>query len=158
AANDPAGDHAARDRAEPRRTEQRANLRLAEGLLGLDRLQHADERLLDVLRELVDDAVGADLDAFALGERARLGARAHVEADDQRAGRAREVDVVFGDAAHGLVHDVHAYLGVLDLLQLRHGRFDRAYDVALEDQVQILDGALSELLEQRLERDRAGAA
>ena len=31
--------------------------------------EHADERLLDVLRQLVDDAVGADLDALALGER-----------------------------------------------------------------------------------------
>ena len=30
--------------------------------------EHADERLLDVLGELVDDAVGADLDALAVGE------------------------------------------------------------------------------------------
>ena len=30
--------------------------------------EHADERLLDVLGQLVDDAVGADVDALALGE------------------------------------------------------------------------------------------
>ena len=59
-----------------------AHLRLAERLLGLDRREHADERLLDVLGQLVDDAVGPDLDALALGERARLGVRADVEADD----------------------------------------------------------------------------
>src|SRR6185312_17557533 len=46
-----------------------------------DRAEQADERLLDVLGQLVDDAVGADLDAFPLGELARLGGGPHVEAD-----------------------------------------------------------------------------
>ena len=45
-----------------------AHLGLAERLLGRDRREHADERLLDVLGELVDDAVRADVDALALGE------------------------------------------------------------------------------------------
>src|SRR5712691_8589391 len=147
-ADDTARDHAAGDRADARRAEQRAHLGLAERRLGLDRFQHADERLLDVLGQLVDDAVRADLDADALGQRARLGARAHVEADDQRAGGAREVDVVLRDAAHALVNDVHANFGVLDLLQLGDCRLDGADDVALQDQVQLLDGALLHLREQ----------
>ena len=53
---------------EPRDLEERAHLGLAERLLGLDRREHPDERLLDVLGELVDDAVRADVDALALGE------------------------------------------------------------------------------------------
>ena len=55
----------------------------------------------------------------------------------------REVDVVLGDPADALVDDVHAHLGVLDLLQLGDGRLDRADDVALEDEVEVLDAALA---------------
>ena len=68
AAHDAARDHAAGDRAEPRDAEERAHLDLADDGLGLDRREHADERLLDLLRELVDDAVLADLDPLPLGE------------------------------------------------------------------------------------------
>ena len=49
--------------------EQRAHLDLADHRLGLDRREHPDERLLDLLGQLVDDAVLADLDALPLGER-----------------------------------------------------------------------------------------
>ena len=38
--------------------------------------EHADERLLDLLGQLVDDPVEADLDAGALGDRAHFGRRA----------------------------------------------------------------------------------
>src|SRR6266487_2911505 len=67
------GHVAARDRPESRDPEQGPDLDLADRLLRRDRAEHADERLLDVLGQLVDDAVGADLDALALGELARLG-------------------------------------------------------------------------------------
>src|SRR6266513_1651929 len=67
------GHVAARDRAESRDPEQGPDLDLADRLLGRDWAEHADERLLDVLGQLVDNAVGADLDALALGELARLG-------------------------------------------------------------------------------------
>ena len=64
----------------PRREARKSALHLgvAERLLDLLRGEHADERLLDVLGELVDDAVRADVDALALGERSaprRSGAR-----------------------------------------------------------------------------------
>ena len=72
AADDAVRDHAAGDRPEARDLEQRAHLRLAEDLLGRDGREHADERLLDVLGELVDHAVRADVDALALGELPRL--------------------------------------------------------------------------------------
>jgi hypothetical protein len=51
------------------------------------------------------------------------------------------------------VDDAHAHLGVLDLLQLRDGGFDRPVDVALEDEVEILDATLLHLGEELLERD-----
>src|SRR5919202_1968624 len=127
------------------------HLHLAERLLGLDRAEHADERLLDVLRELVDDAVGADVDALALRERARLGARPHVEADDERVRDRREVDVVLGDAADPGVDDVHAHLGVLDLLELGDRRLDGSVHAALDDEVQVLDAAGLHLREELLE-------
>ena len=51
-----------------RDAEQRAHLDLADDGLGLDRREHPDERLLDLLGQLVDDAVLADLDPLPLGE------------------------------------------------------------------------------------------
>ena len=104
-----------------------------------------DERLLDLVGELVDDAVGADVDALALGERARLGARPHVEADHERVRGRREVDVVLGDPADARVDDVDAHLGVLDLAELAEERLDGSLHVALEDDVEILDDALLQL-------------
>ena len=47
---------------------KRAHLDLAEDRLGLDRRQHPDERLLDLLGQLVDHAVEADLDPLPVGE------------------------------------------------------------------------------------------
>ena len=55
------------DRSQARDPEERANLDLADRLLRPHRLEHPDERLLDVVGELVDDPVGADLDALAVG-------------------------------------------------------------------------------------------
>jgi hypothetical protein len=43
------------------------------------------------------------------------------------------------------VDHVDAHLGVLDLGELGDGSFDRAADVALQDQVQILDSAFAQL-------------
>ena len=48
--------------------------------------------------------------------------------------------------------------GVLDLLELAEQRLDRALDVALEDDVQVLDLAGLEIVVQRLERDATSRA
>jgi hypothetical protein len=50
------------------------------------------------------------------------------------------------------VDHVDAHLGVLDLRELRDRGLDGAAHVALEDEVQVLDGAFLELGEERLER------
>ena len=66
-----------------------------------------------------------------------------------------EHDVALRDRADALVDHVDTHLGVVDLRELGDGRLDGAADVALEDQVQILDGAFLQLREERLERDAA---
>ena len=117
--------------------------------------EHADECLLDLVRELIDDAVGADIHAFAIGKGASLGARANVEADHERIRRRRKVDVVLGDAADTRVDHVDAHLGVLDLSELAEQCLDGSLNIALEDDVEVLHDALLELREEALERDAA---
>src|SRR5918992_2293504 len=141
------------NRPEPRDAEELAYLGLAERLLGRDRCEHPDERLLDFLGQPVDDAVGADLDLLAIGQQLGLGVRPHVEADDERVRRRRQVDVALGDAADTLVDDAHADLRVLDLAQLGNGGLEGAVDVALEDEVEVLDAAGLHLGEELLEGD-----
>ena len=51
--------------------------------------------------------------------------------------------------------DVHAHLGVLDLLELAEERLDGALHVALEDDVEVLHLAGLEVVVERLERDAA---
>src|SRR5207248_8261023 len=60
APDEAARDHAAGDRAEPGDLEEVAHLDLADHRFGLDRREQSDERLLDLARQLVDDAVLAD--------------------------------------------------------------------------------------------------
>ena len=115
--------------------------------------EHADERLLDVLGELVDDAVRAHVDALALGESARLGVRADVEADHDRVRGRREHDVALGDGADARVDDVHADLGVVDLRELADDGLDRALHVGLDDEVELAERALLDLREELLQRD-----
>ncbi len=151
--DDSARDHATRDRAEPRDLEESTDFGLAEDLLGLDRREHADESLLDVLGELVDDAIRADVDALAFGELSGFSARTDVEADDDAVRRRREVDVVLRDPPHARVDHIDPNLGVLDLLELPEQRLHRALHVALQDDVELLHLADLHLVVERLERD-----
>ena len=61
------GDDAAGDAADFRGFEGLFDLGLAERLLDLDRLEHALHRVAQVFGDFVDDRVGADVDALALG-------------------------------------------------------------------------------------------
>ena len=79
----------------------------------------------------------------------------NVEADDERVRGRREVHVVLGDPADTRVDDVDANFGVLDLAELADECLDGALDVALEHDVEVLDGARLHLLEERLQRDAA---
>jgi hypothetical protein len=61
------------DGADARHLEQLAHLGLGEDDLALLGLEHPLEGRADVVHRLVDDAVELDVDALALGGRARLG-------------------------------------------------------------------------------------
>ena len=81
------GDEAAGDGADLGDGEDLADLGLAHELLALDRREHADHRLLDVVDGVVDDLVELDVDALLLGHLLRLAGGADVEADDDRGRR-----------------------------------------------------------------------
>ena len=104
-------------------------------------LEHADERVVDVFEDVVDDLVEPELDAFALGELARVAVGTHVEADHGRVRHDREVDVGFADAADTAVHERQPHLVVLlvELAQRVGERFERTLRVGLHDEVQRRD-------------------
>src|SRR5215207_352115 len=123
-ADDAARDVAAGDDAEPRGAEERPYLGLARHFLHMLRREHPDEGLLDVLRQLVDHPVGADVDALTFGDGAGLGVRPHVEADHDRVRGRRQHDVALGDSTDTGVDDGHPDLGVLDLRELALDRLE----------------------------------
>ena len=127
-------------------------------LLDLDRLQHALHRVAQVFGDFVDDRVGADVDALALGGAAGVGQRPHVEADDDRVGGRGEHHVGLVDAAGLRVDDVDRDLLLRDLGDLVLERLQRAGDVGLEDDVELLDVALLGPREDLLEADLARLA
>ena len=105
AVDDAAADRAAGDRSDARDLEHLAHFGFAEHDFALFGTQHAFHRGANVGHRFVDDAVQLDLDAFALGRRARVVVGTHVEADDDRARRPREQDVALGDRADAAVND-----------------------------------------------------
>src|SRR5688572_1317827 len=146
-------DVAAGDRAGLRQGEDVAHLgRAGDRLLDL-RLEHAGERLLQVVDRLVDDLVEADVDLLLVRQLARLRIRPHVEADDDRVRGRRQQHVGLGDLAHALADDADLDLARAQTAERLGQRLDRAVDVALEHQVELAHRALRHLLVQLLERD-----
>ena len=134
---EPAGDHtrahvAAGDGADARHPEDLADLGLAGDDLFVLGGEHADHRLLDVLEQLVDDLVGADLDVLGVGQLARLAVGPHVEADDRGVRGGGQRDVGLGDAADAAVHERQLDLGAVELAQALGDGLERAVDVGLE--------------------------
>ena len=115
--------------------------------------EHAHARGVDVLDGLVDDAVQAHVDLLLLGERLGLRRGPHVEADDDRVARVGEHDVALGDGAHARVDDVDVDLGLVHLGERVLEGLDRAVDVGLDDEVEVLELALRDASEQVVERD-----
>src|SRR4029453_3639531 len=99
------------------------------------------------------DAVCADVHAVAFGERARLRVRAHVEAGHDGVRGRSEHDVALRDRADASVDDIDRHLGMLDLRELADDGLDGALDVALDDDVELLDAAFAHAGEEVFERD-----
>src|SRR5690606_19520371 len=77
-------DHTAGHGAELGRTEHVTHLGDTEDLLAHIAAQHAGQGLLDVIDDLVDHAVVAQIQAFGLDHLACRGIGTHVEAEDHR--------------------------------------------------------------------------
>src|SRR5687768_8820813 len=114
-APDDAVEHAAaRDDARLRHAEGLEDERLAQNLLGLDLVEHADHGGAYLLLDLVDDRVEADVDVLLPRQLRRPDFRPDVEADDDDGApgglglrRGGEQDVRLGDGADARAHDPH---------------------------------------------------
>src|SRR5689334_8687787 len=120
------GDHAAGDLADLGDLEDFADFRVTQEALAQRGRKHAGKGGLHVIDDVVDDRVVADIDLVALGEFARLGIGAYIEADDEAARGAGQRHVGFIDAADGSMKDPRADFVGSHLLQRCHDRFQRA--------------------------------
>jgi hypothetical protein len=96
---------AARDRADLGDREHLADLDQA-GPARASRAPACRTARLHLIDGVVDDVVVADIDAEGLGQLAGIGIGTDVEADDDRAGGLRQVDVGLADRADAAVDDV----------------------------------------------------
>ena len=124
--------------------EDLALLHLARDDLFLDLVEHTDHGTLDVVERIVDDGVGVDLHAFAVSQFARVGRRAHLEADDDGVGSRGEHDVVLGDLSHGLADDVDLHLLRRELEERVGQCLHRSVGVALDDDVELVELSASD--------------
>ena len=153
ARNDAVEDVAAGDGPHLRHAIDLANLGAAVRDLLERRLEQPDHRVPEVVEQLVDHGVEADLDLLLLGELDGVPLRSDVEADDDRLGGRREQHVVGGDRADAAVQHRRLHLGRADLLDRVAQHFERALHVGLEHHGEILDLALFDLAEELLQRE-----
>ena len=114
------------------------DLGVAEQGLAQHRRQHARTRLLDVVHEVVDDVVVADLDAVALGQLARLLVGADIEADDRRAGGLGQHDVAsLMPPTPARMMRARDFVGA-ELVERADDRLDRALHIGLDEQRKLL--------------------
>src|SRR3954454_24220041 len=87
----------------------------------------------DVVRQLVDDVVQADVDTLGLGGTTRGVGDLRVEADDDRIRRSSEHNVVVGDVAGAFEQDVETDLLLVELLEGVGDGTQRPGHVRLQD-------------------------
>src|SRR5690606_36783322 len=133
------GDAAARDPADLGDVEGLQNLGVAQEGFALERRHHAREHALNVVQQVEDDRVVADLDAFTFGQIGRLLRGPDVEAQDRRPGRLGQGDVGLGDAAGARLDGAGADLAVADLVQRADDGFGGVLNVGLDEDRQYRD-------------------
>ena len=134
-----------------------AHLGGADGLLDLLGVEQSLHRRAQVLDDVVDDRVGADLDALAVRDLGGVADRADVEADDHTASEAAAS--ITSDSVMPPTPSRMMFTCDLVLRQahdLVGERLERAGHVGLEDEVELLLAALG-AGEHVLERDLAAA-
>src|SRR3954470_16133918 len=108
AAHDAFGDLAACNLADLGDVEHFQDLGIAQELLARLGRQHARQRRLHIIHQIVDDVVIADFHAIALGAVARLVVGAYIEAEHRRAAGMSQDHVAFGDAADARLQNLGA--------------------------------------------------
>ncbi len=106
----PSRDEAAGDLADLRDLEDVEDFGAASVVLLEDRFEEAVHGLGDLVLQLVDDGVQANLDVFALGDFGGLAIGPDVEADDDCVRGGGEENVGLGDGADTGVKDADANL------------------------------------------------
>ena len=139
------------DTADSGNLEDLADIHGAEEVLLLDGFENPFQGLFDVLDELVDDGVVADLHLLLFGLFPGSLGGADVVGDDDGVGRGSQEDVALGDGTGGLVDDLEGDIGVLDLGQAVLDGLHGALNVGLEDQGKLLDLFLLDPVEEVVE-------
>src|SRR5690606_30270813 len=140
-------DHAAGHGTELGRTEHVTHLGHTEDLFAYVTAEHARKGLLHVLDDLVDHAVVAQIQTFALDHLARRGVGPHVEAEDHGVGRQCQVGVGLGDTTHTPGNDLDLHFVVAQLAERALQGFERTAHVGLDHQVEGFLLALAHVLE-----------
>src|SRR5712692_5681322 len=159
-AGDLAFEHAAAgDDSEAGDLDRGDDLDAALADLPVSGLAQALRRPLHILCQLVDDVVVADLDLCLLRRRLRCRGGLEVEAHDDRVRDAGEQQVRVADLPDALADDLDRHHRILDFLQRRKQRLERALGVSLDDEAELLDlaffGAAGQLFERDARRDVA---
>ena len=130
-----------------------ADLGVADDGLAELRREHTLHSSLDLVDRIVNDAVHTHIDMVAGRAVARRSVGTDVEADDDGIRGGGKHNVALVDRADRAVNDAHANFVVGDLFKRRLDRFDRAHDVRLDDEVEVLHLARLDLAEEIFERD-----
>src|SRR5690606_34139639 len=101
--------HAARNVADTRNGVHLAHFDQADDLFFFLGREHARHGRLHFIHGVVDDVVVAQVDAVGFGQLLGALLGTDVKADDYRIGGDGQVDVAFGNAAHGRMHHLHAH-------------------------------------------------
>src|SRR5690606_23773723 len=131
-------DHAARDRTEFRRAEHVAHFGDTQNVLANIAAEHAGQGFLDVLDDVVDHVVVTQIQTFLLDDPACAGVGPHVEAEQHRIGRQRQVGIAFGDTTDAAANDAHLHFIVTQAAERALQGFQRTADIGFEDDIERL--------------------
>ena len=107
-------------------------------MLSRDGREHAGQHRLDVVEHVVDHGVVPDLDVALRGELARLRPRADIEADDDRLRCRSQGHVGLVDPANPGMEHANPDLVGGKALRIGLNGLDRALDIGLDDQRELL--------------------
>src|SRR5438270_3069478 len=152
ALDDAVCDLASGDRADFRNAEGLAHLRPALVSFLDSRLEETAHSALDLVLQLVNDRVQADVYLFLLRQFLRFAFRTHVEANDDGIRRRGQQHVRLSNRAHAGVQHFEADFIVREFGEQVAEYFDRAPNVSLENNIQFLHAGSRQLFGESFQR------